>query len=63
MFFLNERKNNERKKTINFYKSLALNPFKFHRKNHFLINSNDSKDPSLDTNNSELLFCQKENDK
>lgn len=63
MFLLNERKKNERKRTINFYKSLALNPFKFHRKNHFLINSNDSKDPSLDTNNSELLFCQKENDK
>ena len=62
MFFLNESKNNDSRRTINFYKKLKENPFKFHKKkNYFFWNTIDVKNSQ--NNNSELLFCQKENDK
>ena len=52
------------KRTKNFYKLLKENPFKFHkRKLYDLSNDNDAKNSDNKNINSELLFCQRENDK
>ena len=65
MFFLNERRNDDTKRSFNFCKLLKENPFKYHkRKNNLFLYEINSNDNNIsENNNSELLFCQKENDK
>ena len=65
MFFLNERRNDDKKRTFNFCKLLKENPLKYHKRKYNLSLSdiNNGNNNIYQNNNSELLFCQKENDK
>ena len=64
MYFLNQSHNIDMKRTKNFFKLLKENPFKFHKKKLYdLSNDNNAKNSDNNTINSELLFCQRENDK
>ena len=64
MFILNESHKNEKKRKINFFKLLEENPYKYHKKkNYFPPILNNNKITNNENHNSELLFCQNENDK
>ena len=67
MFFLNESKNNDAKRTFNFYKLLKENPFKYHKKKNNFLSTNEAdasnKNSRNINNDSDLLLFHKENDR
>ena len=65
MFYLNESRNNDAKRTLNFYKLLKENPFKYHKKKNYFLSPSECNvnNKNNGDNNSELSLFYKENER